>query len=682
MGLDEGLDQPGLMSQPKVTTSVQAAPTGWCPLDAYRAEFRDRPKGIDAVIASARDRVRRMGGSASGLLKRANRIRKLHEGIRQESDHRLRERLADVACDIRMGRESPKLISESLGLLCEASSRTLGLLPHPVQIAAALAMHDGRLVELATGEGKSLSIALAATLAGWRGRGCHVVTTNDYLAGRDAATMQPFYSFTGVSVGSIVQDATPSDRRAAYAADITYVTNKDVVADYLRDCLRLGPMHTRSRMLLHRIANDGRPAGGSGQVMRGLAFAIVDEADSVLIDNAATPLIIAQQRAGDTDVQACELASQLADKLDFARDYHTDRSNRSISLTHRGRRKLKEAMESQTGWPTNLRSNELLRQALTAREFYERDKHYLVRDDEVVLMDEFTGRLMPDRRWRNGLHQAVEALEGVPIKPADDTLSRISFQRYFCLYPTLAGTTGTAWEQSRELWRVYRLPTTRLPTHKPCVRSSLPDRVCANADEKWRRVIDVVKQKHEKGQPILLGTGSVLVSEHLSELLTQAGLEHKVLNAERHQEEAAIVARAGKAGQITVATNMAGRGTDIKLDVDVRPLGGLHVLSTQRHEARRIDRQLIGRCARQGDPGSCETIVSLDDDLFKRFAPSIGRAGLKIVPLRTPPGQWLARWAFRVAQKRAQNRAAISRRGVQRADDWLDDYLDFASKTL
>lgn len=639
------------------------------------------PRGLDAVFAGAVSRVQHALPRTGRLLRRAARIKALQTQLATESEARLRAQAEGFRELFRRSRETPKDVEAALALTSEIAYRTTGLNPHPVQVAAALALHAGCLAELATGEGKTLSAALAATLAGWRGRGCHVITVNDYLVQRDAEWMGPLYRMAGLSVAYLQQQTQPAERRAAYGADVTYVTNKEVAADFLRDRLVLG----RTRGLVPALVEQMvEPAGARDPfarlVQRGLDTAIIDEADSILIDEAVTPLIISGDAPNAEQVTAFRQAAEVAAKLQRGQDYRVLERFRDVELTRAGERKVAEVTGDWGGlWAGARRREELVTQALSARELFLRDKQYIVRDDKVVIVDEFTGRLMPDRTWRDGLHQAVEAKEAITVNPPKATLARVSFQRFFRLYRKLSGMTGTAWEVRHETWQVYRMPVVRIPTHKPCIRRRLPDRVFAVAEQRWAAVVKHIEELHGVGRPVLVGTRSVRASEHLSELLTKAGLPHVVLNAVRSEDEAAIVRAAGTSGQITVATNMAGRGTDIALGRGVAELGGLHVLATERHESGRIDRQLFGRAGRQGDPGSAIAFPSLDDELVRIYLPKAVAGFLRwtlgAAPLLFRPIGWAAlHWA----QRRAQRRAQRSRRDVLRTDDWLEEMLGFA----
>jgi len=644
---------------------------------SYRTAGQQVPRGLDAAWDAAVGHINHRLPRRRIFLQRAKRVLSFQKDYEDLTDAKLREAIGQFAERFRRGREQPEDLLRAYAAIREVAYRQLGERHFLVQIAGALAIDAGCVAEMATGEGKTLTATLPATVAGWRGRGCHIVTFNDFLAKRDANWMEPIYKFCGLKVAHIEQAMPPDDRRRAYQADVTYCTNKEVAADFLRDRLVLGRIRNLPSAILAKIV-EGK---GTGRVvMRGLNYAIVDEADSILIDEAVTPLIISGQGPNPEAVEAFQQAAELAEKLRQQEHYRLDERYREVDLTARGKEVLAELAEPLGGrWSSARWREERVIQALTAKHFYLRGKQYLVDDGKVVIVDEFTGRPMPDREWRDGLHQAVEAKEGLTVNPPKDTHARISFQRFFRMYRKLAGMTGTAAEAWREFWQIYHLPVVVIPTNRPCIRKHLPDRVLATAQAKWRVIVEQVRLLHQQGRPLLIGTRSVRASEHLSKLLTSEGLEHQVLNAVHLDKEAQIVAAAGQRGRITVATNMAGRGTDIKLGRGVAELGGLHVIATERHEAGRIDRQLYGRAARQGDPGSAQAIVSLEDELPQRYAPRYARA-LRREALATGNQEVsvLARGLFAIAQARAERASLAQRKAVLKTDYWLDEYLGFA----
>ena len=638
------------------------------------------PKGIDAMWDVASGLIRGTVPRSRIYLRRAQRVLDMEPEVSQLADARLKETALELRDRFRCGRERPEDLERAFAVVREVASRKLGEKPFLVQVAGAFALEAGCVAEMATGEGKTLTATMPATIAGWRGKGCHVITVNDYLAKRDAEWMARIYNFCGLSVAHVEQGMMPLARRAAYGKDITYCTNKEVTADFLRDRLALGTSRGLPGALLARIT-EGANRGTDRLVQRGLYCAIIDEADSVLIDEAVTPLIISGEAPNPEQVETFRQAADVAAQLDTPQDYTVNHRYREVDLTSAGKRRIAELTESLGSiWAGARRREELITQALTARVFYLRDKQYIVQDDEVVIVDEFTGRLMPDRTWRDGLHQAIEAKETVDVNPPKDTYARVSFQRFFRLYKKLAGMTGTAKEATREFWQIYHRPVTVIPTNRPCRREVAPDRVFATEQAKYAAVLDDIRRMHETDRPVLVGTRSVRASEYLSGLLTEAGMEdHQVLNAVRHAEEAEIIARAGQPGKITIATNMAGRGVDIKLGRGMVEKGGLHVIATERHESGRVDRQLFGRAARQGEPGSAQAFVSLEDELVVRHAPHLGGSLRKRYGHSDRDiGTRLTRKVFDVAQRRAERLALRQRKGVLRTDDWLDEYLGFA----
>lgn len=637
------------------------------------------PTGLDAQVDRWIGRWRRRRARLHQLSAAAEEVCGLAPEFRACTDAALRGQLELFRERFRRPvRVEEPLLHRALAAVREAASRALGLEPFPEQVLGALALYRGFLAEMATGEGKTLTAGLAGVLFGWTRRPCHVVTVNDYLAERDAAWMKPLYDLCGVTVGCVVAPMDAPARRRAYACDVTYTTSKEVVADFLRDRLQLGSLGVHPvRVWLRQLLGGGGPADRC--VQRGLHTAIVDEADSVLIDEAVTPLIISA--ATDTPLveEIYRRAWTLASQLEPGRDYRVDPRHREVELLPPARAALEESWnDAPQYWRHPLRREQLLRQALVAREFFHRDVQYVVQDRQVILVDEFTGRLMPHRRWRAGLHQLIEAKEGLRLTPPDQTLARLSFQRFFRLYRHLCGMTGTAAEAAAEFWHLYRLPVVVIPRHRPCIRQQWPDRVFADAESKWRAVVEEIGRVHATGRPVLVGTRSVAASEELARRLQEAGFSFNLLNATRHREEAAIVAQAGQSGRITIATNMAGRGTDIKLGPGVAALGGLHVIATEKHESPRIDRQLYGRAGRQGDPGSARCFLSLEDELFRRFLPvALRRALAGMIRQQLPGAQAAAAAACALAQRRAAREAYRQRLRVLRYDTWLDESLSF-----
>ncbi len=476
------------------------------------------------------------------------------------------------------------------------SVKPFRMMPFDVQMIGGLVLHEGAIAEMATGEGKTLAAALPVYLNGLGGHGVHVVTVNDYLAGRDAKQMGMVYKFLGLTVGLIVNGLDSEQRRASYNSDVTYGTNNEFGFDYLRDNMAVEPAQL---------------------VQRELNFCIVDEVDSILIDEARTPLIISGPAEDATSKYA--KANEVAQKLVKNKDFGVDEKDKNIQLTEKGVNHIESLLQVTNLYGEHADWVHFIDQALKAWHLYVKDVDYIVRDGEIIIVDENTGRLMEGRRYSNGMHQAIEAKEGVQIRRENQTLATITFQNYFRMYKKLSGMTGTAETEATEFIKIYNMNTWVIPTNKPCIRADQQDLVYKTEAAKWKAIVEDIRVRHEKGQPLLVGTASIEKSEHLHGLLEKEGIPHEVLNAKNHSREAEIIQYAGCKGKVTIATNMAGRGTDIALGPGVTELGGLHVLGTERHESRRIDNQLRGRSGRQGDPGSSQYFLSLDDNLMRIF---------------------------------------------------------------
>ena len=508
------------------------------------------------------------------------------------------------------------LCIQAFALIREMAARTIQFRHFDSQLMGGWVMLHGQLAEMETGEGKTLAVALAAATAALAGIPVHVITVNDYLVERDAGMMGPLYRSLGLTSGFVTQRMASADRRFAYGCDITYCTNKRVAFDYLSDRLLLGNRNSQLRLQLEAAFSHGNRF--DRLLLRGLCFAIVDEADSALIDEARTPLILTRDIDTKQEQAVYRQALLLAQAMVQTRDFFIDQGQRTIHLGLAGQQKLAELrLPSKGVWQNSRVREEMVCRALHALHLLHRDHDYLVREEKVCIIDPNTGRIMPDRSWERGLHQMVEAKEGCPLTAPREQVGRMTYQRFFRRYVRLSGTTGTAREVASELWSVYGLRVRRIPLNRPSLRRALPVQVLQSAEDKWAAVIDAVRQMQNQERPVLIGTASVADSEALSLQLTEAGIAHRVLNARQDKEEAEIVAMAGRKIQVTVATNMAGRGTDIPLAEGVAALGGLHVIATSRNDAERIDRQLFGRCARQGDPGTHQSILSLEDPLVK-----------------------------------------------------------------
>jgi preprotein translocase subunit SecA len=553
----------------------------------------------------------------------AGQVNALEPVLERATDAELKARGHALRQRARQGDSLNLLLAEAFALVREAAKRTIKQRHYDVQLVGGAAIHFRSIAEMETGEGKTLVATLPAFLNALSGKGVHVVTVNDYLALRDAQWMAPVYQMLGLTVGCIQTGQDDGIRRAAYACDITYGTSKEFGFDFLRDELKR-----------HQIGNDGHrktfeqaflgrvgAAEAAKPVQRGHHYAIVDEADSILIDEARTPLIIgANNQPTQEEAAAYYGADELAATLVRGKDFKYDPQERKAELNASGRRKV-QAKAGQSAFVTLTVDGlyEYVERALRAQIAYLRDRDYVVHKDEIVIVDEFTGRMMPGRQWQDGLHQAIQAKERIEITLETITAARVTVQDFFKRYHRLSGMTGTAASDAGELRRVYKVHVFDVPTNRPGRRTWDPDRVFSTEAEKFQAVADQIVRLNRRGVPVLIGTRSIEKSERLSALLTAAGIEHQILNAKNHEIEAQIVAQAGQLGRVTVATNMAGRGTDIKLGPGVAEKGGLHVIGTERHEARRIDRQLAGRCARQGDPGHAQFFVSLEDEIIEAF---------------------------------------------------------------
>ncbi|MBT6074721.1 MAG: preprotein translocase subunit SecA, partial [Gammaproteobacteria bacterium] len=572
--------------------------------------------------------------------KTVDKINDLEESLKNLSDEDLRTKSDQLKTEYSQNKNLEKILPEAFAIVREASQRTIGLRHYDVQLIGGLALHNGKISEMKTGEGKTLVSTLPAYLNALTGTGVHIVTVNEYLAERDSDWMRPIYEFLGLSVGFIHSSQTQADKRAAYSCDITYGTNNEFGFDYLRDNLSYDE-HSQAQ----------------GQ----LGFAIVDEVDSILIDEARTPLIISGQADQGTDLYL--RMNKIVDKLepavneDLTMDYTIDEKSKQVYLTEEGHSNLENILielkilsfgESLYD-PKNIKLMHHINAAIRAHKLFNKDVDYIVKDGEVIIVDEFTGRTMTGRRWSDGLHQAVEAKEGLNIKEENQTVASITFQNYFRLYEKLSGMTGTADTEAFEFQQIYGLEVVVIPTHEEMIRDDSSDLVYLNRKGKFENIIKDIKQRKSKGQPTLVGTASIENSEYISSLLLKENIKHEVLNAKQHKKESIIIAQAGKPGAVTIATNMAGRGTDIVLggnfeaeiklsgkkvdDENIKALrqewkernrqviesGGLHIIGTERHESRRIDNQLRGRSGRQGDPGSTRFYLSMEDDLLRIF---------------------------------------------------------------
>ncbi|MFC1632815.1 preprotein translocase subunit SecA [Patescibacteria group bacterium] len=591
-----------------------------------------------------------------------NKINDFAAEFEKASDDDLKKKAEKLKNKIQQKPDDLKpFIKETYALVREVAKRTISLRPFDVQVIGGLVLNEGKIAEMKTGEGKTLVATMPVVLNAFTGRGVHVVTVNEYLASRDAEWMSPVYEFLGLTVGVTCHGQTPQEKQEAYEADITYGTNNEFGFDYLRD----------------NMAGDLRQV-----VQRGHNFAIVDEVDSILIDEARTPLIISAPAEEGTDQykQFAQIAKSMQENV----HYNKDEKMRASALTQEGISFVEEKLNRPNMYAdaSGVSLIHHIEQALRAHALFQRDKDYVVKDGEVMIVDQFTGRLMPGRRYSEGLHQAIEAKENVEVQRENRTLATITFQNYFRLYEKLSGMTGTAATEVEEFAKIYGLEVDVIPTNKPMVRNDLADRIYSTEEGKFNAVVAEIKARHEKGQPVLVGTIAIEKSEVLSELLVRDGVPHEILNAKNHEREATIVANAGQKGAVTISTNMAGRGTDIKLGEGVVEVGGLHVLGTERHESRRIDNQLRGRSGRQGDAGSSQFYVSLEDDLMRIFGSSrvqtiMQRLGL---PEDQPIENRMISRALESAQKKVEGNNFDVRKHLVEFDDVINKQREIIYK--
>ncbi|MBG9787654.1 accessory Sec system translocase SecA2 [Brevibacillus laterosporus] len=586
------------------------------------------------------------------LVKRVEKINVLEPQVTLLSDDQLKEKTAEFRARLEKGETLNDILNEAFAVVREASKRVLGMRHFDVQLIGGMVLQEGRIAEMKTGEGKTLVATLATYLNALAGKGVHIVTVNEYLAERDSKIMGELYQFLGMTVGLNINGMSAEQKREAYYCDITYGTNNEFGFDYLRD-----------NMVLYKEQMTQRP----------LHYAIIDEVDSILVDEARTPLIISGSANKSTELYY--ICSHFVKRLEPETDFSIDEKLKIATLTDEGVSKVEKAFNVDNLYDTNhVTLNHHVTSALKAQVLFKRDVDYVVQDGEVVIVDEFTGRLMVGRRYSDGLHQAIEAKEGLKVQSESMTLATITLQNYFRMYQKLSGMTGTAKTEEEEFKKIYGLDVVVIPTNRPIQRIDMADAIYKSEDAKYRAVVKEIVERHKKGQPVLVGTISIENSEKLSDLLRQKGVPHNVLNAKQHEREAEIVARAGQFGAVTIATNMAGRGTDIQLGEGVPEVGGLHIIGTERHESRRIDNQLRGRAGRQGDPGSSQFFLSLQDELMRRFgADNIMNMMDKLgMEEDMPIESRLVSRAVESAQKRVEGSNFDARKVVLQYDDVMN----------
>jgi preprotein translocase subunit SecA len=645
-------------------------------------EARQVYKGLNAWVHGLKGRwYRHRLCSGKRLSARAQAIVTDSHDLKNANGKALLNELLHLYDEYRKTSKAPaEAIDRILVLVCELSRRALGIKPYPEQVEGALVIHNGAIAEMATGEGKSLTAAMSAILFAAAGKPVHVLTANDYLAERDATEMRPLFKLCGLSANFVNAETTPDLRAHVYAQDIVYTTGKELLGDYLRDRLKVGKNPSDLERAVERtlLAEKDR---GKQLNMRGLYAVVVDEVDNVLVDEAVTPLILSVPRENPLLSDATMAANACVSMLEKGNHYEVLLRHRQIRWTQQGEKMLSEvSAHLPTLWQGSERCLELMTMALQAKELFHRDEHYVVLDEKIVLVDELTGRLTPNRNLGIGLQQAVEAKEALDITLPTETIARLSFQKFFRLFPRLGGLSGTVREAAAELWRIYHVPVVPVATHKPMIRKELPWRFFRNEQDKLLEVVSETCKAYAAGQPVLIGTRTVEASERLALLFEEPCIQVQVLNAVRHREEAQIIAQAGKKGAVTIATNMAGRGTDIKLGKGVAELGGVYVISLEPQGSKRLDRQLFGRSGRQGDPGCVRPFVSIEDFLILRFVSKFLRVIFSaFFRSRIWGGQYLLRVSVNRLQAKSERLAASQRLTILKSDDWLKKHLSFPS---
>jgi preprotein translocase subunit SecA len=608
------------------------------------------------------------------------RIRRGMKDLACMSEQAFGERLIEVRAMRTLDKPTRRSTEAAFSLVAFVIERQTGLTLHDEQMYGGWVMTHGLLAEMQTGEGKTLTAALPACAAALAGVPVHVITTNDYLVERDAESLSSVYKALGLTVATVLEGMSDDDRRCSYRADVVYVSNKQIVFDYLKDLQRLGQFPSSLKGSLGELLSGEETPQ---PVMRGLCHAIIDEADSVLIDDAQTPLVLSKARMGGvTKTVDYGVAIGLARSMKADEHFLIKEVDRALTITPAGEQKLEEMSQALAGkWRNRRFRLELLRQALSALWLYRRDEQYIVDHEKIVLIDPNTGRATPDKTLSHGLHQLIEVKEGCEVSDPTETLARLSYQQFFRRYFALSGMTGTALDVDSELQKVYGLSVVSIPTHEPTRRKNRSVRVFRDVGGQHAAIVASVQQHREQGRPVLIGTRSVKTSETISLALHEAAIPHRVLNAKQDADEASVVAQAGADGQVTVATNMAGRGTDIPLGDGVNDRGGLHVICAEMNDARRIDRQLYGRCARQGDKGSYEALLSLEDEAFVSFYPSSGRTVLKrMVSADNLVRNGISRWIARFPQWRAERRGRRQRAAVLHQQSRFFELLAYAGR--
>jgi len=632
--------------------------------------------GFDAFMQTITGKLYSLYPHRLFLLREAKRIAKLSLTYKILNEEQFAKKVQEFKIKFRLGRvkKDRELLHQALALICEASFRTLKINPYTVQILGSLAMYENFIIQMHTGEGKTITAGLTAVLYAWGGKPCHIVTSNDYLASRDADELSDFYAICGLSVGFIDGKMQRDEKQINYKKSIIYATSNAILADFLRDQMESSYAEDFNALLLNGLKKEQKDES----LVQGLHNIIIDEADSLLADEAIVPLIISVPKENRPLSDAIISFRDVSRELKESVHYTISSKHKEVFLTKEGEDFIEELSESFTAlWKSKNRREYLLKQAIIARTFYLNGTHYVIVEGKLIIVDEKTGRLMPDRSWGGGMHQAIEAKEGIELSDPTETHIKMSFQRFFRLYKNISGMSGTLQKLESELWYIYRLATLKIPKRIPNRYKVLKEKIVKNKDEKWKLVIKEVAKVHKRKQPILIGTRSIEDSENLSNELKKINIKQQVLNALYYEKEAEIISKAGELGMVTIATNMAGRGTDIKLRQEALEVGGLHVIATERHDSERVDKQLFGRTARKGQPGTVQQIVSLEDDLLMNNTSKWFRnkAMSRVENIFWKP---IILFEYKRLQKRSDRKASNMRRSILKNDFSVQGMLSFS----
>jgi len=632
--------------------------------------------GFDAFINGGVGRAYRLYPHRLFLLQEAKKIAKLSLSYELLNEQQFAQKILEIRQKIKISstKERKDILLHAFAIACEASFRSLQIRPYTVQILGALAMYKNFIIQMHTGEGKTITAGLTAILQAWGGKPCHIVTSNDYLAERDSKTLEPLYQLCGLTVGFIDGEMKNKERQTNYQKSIVYATSNEILADFLRDQRESSYAENFNQFLLKNLKHEST----EGEVLQGLHNIIIDEADSLLADEATTPLIISVPKENKPLMDAISSMKGIANHLIKKKHYNLNNKHKEVYFTQEGKELIENLSKSISPlWRSENRREYLIKQAIVAKEFYLKGVDYVIMEEKLIIVDSKTGRMMPNRSWGNGLHQTIEAKENIPFSDPTETHIKMSFQRFFRFYKNISGMSGTLQKLEPELWHIYNLPTMKIPKRIPNKYKILKEKIVATKERKWLLVVEEIGKIHQQKQPILVGTRSIEDSENLSKALTALSIPHQILNALYHKEEAEIIAKAGELAMVTIATNMAGRGTDIKVVKEALEIGGLHVIATERHDSERIDMQLFGRTARKGEAGTVQRVVSLEDELLVNKSSDWIRRQFKYYI-----GSWIGRYLillfYKRIQKKSDRQASKIRKNILKNDFETMKMLSFS----